>query len=224
MFDSIAPRYDALNHLLSAGLDRGWRRRAVRALRLNGRERVLDMCTGTADLAIEAATSRTGQAAQVIGIDFAAEMLRLGQAKVRRAGLGHRVLLARGDAMRVPLDDGSCDGALVGFGIRNVADPAQACREFSRVLRPGGRLAVLEFGSPEVPGIRGLYRWYFRSVLPRVGGWISKHGDAYSYLPASVEAFHTPQAFMSLLTSAGFRTVRRERLALGIVSLYLAER
>ena len=124
----------------------------------------------------------------------------------------------------MPLDDESCDAALVGFGIRNVADPAQACREFCRVLRRGGRLAVRGFGAPEVPGIRGAYQWYFRSVLPRIGGWISKHGDAYSYLPASVEAFHTPEAFMAVLTNAGFRTVRRQSLALGIVSLYLADR
>jgi demethylmenaquinone methyltransferase/2-methoxy-6-polyprenyl-1,4-benzoquinol methylase len=224
MFNAIAPRYDALNHLLSAGLDRGWRRRAVRELHLSGRERVLDMCTGTADLAIEAATSRSGRARQVIGIDFASEMLRLAGGKVRQAGLESTILLARGDATQMPLADASCDAALIGFGIRNVVDPARACREFCRVLRPGGRLAVLEFGSPDIPGIRAAYRWYFRSVLPRVGGWISRHGDAYSYLPASVEAFHTPQAFMNVLETAGFRTVRRQALALGIVSLYLAER
>lgn len=224
MFDAIAPRYDALNHLLSAGLDRAWRRRAIRELALTGRERVLDMCTGTADLAIEAATSSSGRAAQVVGIDFAGAMLRLGHEKIARAGLGARVQLARGDATRVPLPDACCDAAAVGFGIRNVAEPVRACAEFARILRPGGRLAVLEFGSPEVPGIRGLYRWYFRAVLPRIGALISRHGEAYSYLPASVDAFHSPAAFMQILKDAGFRSARRQALAFGIVSLYIAER
>lgn len=224
MFDAIAPRYDALNHLLSIGFDRAWRRRAVRALALSGRERVLDMCTGTADLAIEAATSAAGRARQVIGIDFAAAMLALGREKVRRAGLARTVLLARGDATRIPLPDGSCDAAIVGFGIRNVVDPAEACREFARVVRPGGRLAILEFGLPDVPGLRGVYRWYFRSVLPRVGGWISKHGEAYAYLPASVEAFDAPAILLTLLRRAGFRRVERTSLTAGIVSLYVADR
>ena len=120
MFDAIAPRYDTLNHLLSAGLDRGWRRRAVRELRLTGTERVLDMCTGTGDLAIEAATSRAGRARQVVGIDFAAEMLRLGGDKIRHRGLSSAIQLARGDATRVPLPDASCDAVIIRFGIRNV--------------------------------------------------------------------------------------------------------
>jgi demethylmenaquinone methyltransferase/2-methoxy-6-polyprenyl-1,4-benzoquinol methylase len=224
MFDAIARRYDALNHLLSAGLDRRWRRRAVRELALTGRERVLDMCTGTADLAIEAATSTTGAARDVIGIDFAGEMLRLGLAKTRAAGLGARVHLARGDATRVPLPDHSCDAAMVAFGIRNVMNPAVACAEFARVLRPGGRLAILEFGSPNLPGFRALYGWYFRAVLPRVGRLISKHGHAYSYLPASVAQFPPPEEFAGLLRRAGFEAVRHVPLTLGIVSLWLAER
>ncbi len=224
MFDAIAPRYDALNHLLSAGLDRGWRRRAVRELRLTGRERVLDMCTGTADLAIEAATAPRGRAREVVGIDFAAGMLRLGLAKVRARGLAGSIHLARGDATRVPLPDRSCDAALVAFGIRNVADPGAACREFARVLRPGSRLAILEFGTPATAGLRSLYRWYFRSVLPRIGRLVSRHRDAYSYLPASVAQFPTPDAFMAMVTAAGFRSVSHTPLTFGIVSLFVAQR
>jgi demethylmenaquinone methyltransferase/2-methoxy-6-polyprenyl-1,4-benzoquinol methylase len=222
MFDAIARRYDTLNHLLSAGLDRLWRRRAVRALSLSGRERVLDMCTGTGDLAIEAATAPDGRAAEVIGIDFSSEMLRYAAPKLRAAALQSRVRLVRGDATRVPLPDASCDAAMVAFGIRNVLDPARGCEEFHRVLRPGGRLAVLEFGTPRIPGLRQLYFWYFRQVLPRVGRLISKHSDAYTYLPASVIEFPTGQAFEAMLTRAGFSTVRTETLSFGIVYLYVA--
>jgi demethylmenaquinone methyltransferase/2-methoxy-6-polyprenyl-1,4-benzoquinol methylase len=224
MFDAIAPRYDALNHLLSAGLDRGWRRRAVRALELSGRERVLDICTGTGDLALEAVRHPAGGARDVVGVDFAAEMLRLGLVKVREANLGARVHLIRGDATRIPLPDGSCDAALVGFGIRNVMDPEAACREVARVVRPGGRFAVLEFGSPTVPGLRGLYSWYFRAVLPRIGRLVSKHGDAYSYLPASVAQFPEPDVFMSLMRASGFQSVRYHPLTFGVVSLFVAQR
>ncbi len=224
MFDAIAPRYDALNHLLSAGLDRGWRRRAVRALELSGQERVLDICTGTADLALEAMRGPGGRAREVVGVDFAAAMLRLGLAKVREAQLGARIHLIRGDATRIPLSDRSCDAALVGFGIRNVMDPEAACREVARIVRPGGRFAVLEFGSPTVPGLRGLYGWYFRAVLPRIGRLVSKHGDAYSYLPASVAQFPEPDVFMGLMRAAGFQSVRYQPLTFGVVSLFVAQR
>jgi len=224
MFDAIAPRYDALNHLLSAGLDRQWRRRAIRELALTGRERVLDMCTGTGDLAIAAMRERRGRAREVIGIDFAPEMLRLGLTKVRRAGLGGHVLMARADATAVPLADASCDAAAVALGIRNVMNPAAACREFARVLRSGGRLAILEFGTPTIPGCRAAYRWYFSTMLPRIGRLISGHTDAYSYLPASVAEFPPPAEFAQTIQRAGFVRVRHIRLSLGIVSLFLAER
>jgi len=224
MFDAIAGRYDTLNHVLSAGLDRRWRQRAVRELALTGRERVLDVCTGTADLAIEAATSPNGAARDVIGIDFAGEMLRRGLAKVRDRGLSSRVRIARGDAMALPLRDASVDAAMVAFGIRNVADPLAACREFHRVLRPGGKLAILEFGAPRIPGIRQAYDWYFRVVLPRVGRAVSHHTEAYEYLPASVQAFPAPAAFADQLRHQGFTDVRAVSLSFGIVYLYMAAR
>ena len=222
MFDAIAARYDRLNHLLSAGFDRRWRRRAVRELGFTGRERVLDMCTGTADLAIEAVTSPYGRAAHVVGVDFAGEMLKLGLVKVRARGLSKQVVLARGDATMVPLADASVDAAMVAFGIRNVVDPAKAAREFARVLRPGGHLAVLEFGFPRIPGFSAVYRWYFRVVLPLVGRLISRHGDAYSYLPESVAQFPSPDAFSEMLTQNGFSSVRYVPLTMGVVYLYVA--
>jgi demethylmenaquinone methyltransferase / 2-methoxy-6-polyprenyl-1,4-benzoquinol methylase len=224
MFDAIARRYDTLNHLLSAGLDKRWRRVAVRALRLTGRERVLDMCTGTADLAVEAATAASGRAAEVVGIDFSHEMLRHAQRKVAAAGLATRVRLVRGDATAMPLPDQQFDAAMVAFGIRNVVDTDAACGEFYRVLRPGGRLAILEFGSPRLPGLRAAYLWYFKNVLPRIGRLVSKHGDAYTYLPASVAEFPDGEAFAAILRRAGFASVHVRTLTFGIVYLYLAER
>jgi len=223
MFDAIARRYDTLNHLLSAGLDRRWRRHAIRELALTGRERVLDLCTGTADLAMAAVTGPDGQARDVVGIDFAGEMLRHARAKIAEAGLHTRVRLVRGDATAVPLPDASVDAAMVAFGIRNVIDPARACAEMRRILRPGGRLAILEFGAPRLPGIRALYLAYFRYLLPVIGRAFSRHRDAYSYLPASVIEFPVGAAFARVLEAAGYVDVRYQALTFGIVYLYLAK-
>lgn len=224
MFDGIARRYDTLNHLLSAGLDRRWRRRAVHALALQGRERALDVCTGTADLAIGLATDARGRAHDVVGLDFATEMLRRARLKLATAKLSHRVRIVRGDATTLPFPDASFDVATIAFGIRNVVDPLAACRELSRVLRAGGRLAILEFGQPRIPGIRTAYRWYFQYLLPRVGRAVSKHDEAYSYLPASVATFPTGDDFVRLLAQAGFVSARYVSLSFGIVYLYVAEK
>jgi demethylmenaquinone methyltransferase/2-methoxy-6-polyprenyl-1,4-benzoquinol methylase len=222
MFDAIAPRYDLLNHLLSAGLDRRWRDAAVDALELREGSRVLDLCTGTADLALT--TVRKVPGASVIGVDFAREMLRLGSAKVRAASLQSRIRLVRGDAAAIPVGTGRCDAATIAFGIRNVAEPQRALTEIARVLRPGARLAILEFGQPRIPGIRTLYSWYFRYLLPLVGRMISKHHSAYSYLPASVGAFPPPAEFAKILAATGFSQVRAVPLTFGIVYLFIAER
>ncbi len=222
MFDAIAPRYDLLNHVLSVGLDRRWRDRAVEALDLPAGGRVLDLCTGTADLAVAAVRGAPG--ASVVGVDFAATMLRLGLAKVRELGLTRAVRLVRGDATRIPLVAGSCDAATIGFGIRNVAEPELALKELARVLRPGGRLAILEFGQPRIPGLRTLYSWYFRYLLPAIGRLISKHQNAYTYLPASVGTFPPPSEFSETIASHGFSNVRAVSLSMGIVYLYVADR
>lgn len=223
MFDRIARRYDALNHLLSAGLDKRWRRRAVRELRLDESVNVLDVCTGTADLAIEALRS-LGPSGYVVGVDFSSAMLAIGHEKVRRAGLASRLQLVRGDATKLPLRDQSFGVAMVAFGIRNVADMDAGLRELHRVLQPGGRLAILEFGMPEVPGLAWLYRSYFRHILPRIGRLVSRHSEAYAYLPASVAEFPAGDAFVATLGPAGFSSVRVVRMAVGAVYLYLAER
>ena len=217
MFDAIAPRYDLLNHLLSAGIDRRWRTRAIRTLQLTGRETLIDVCTGTADVALSA----TG-AARVVGVDFAGAMLQLGLGKVRRAGEERRIALVRGDALRLPVADASADAVTIAFGIRNVQRPDVGCAEMARVLRPGGRLAILEFGMPRVPGVRALYEWYFHSVLPFIGRRISGHGGAYSYLPASVGSFPPPAEFVTVLRQVGFADVRAVPLTFGVVYLYTA--
>lgn len=221
MFDAIAGRYDFLNHLLSAGIDRRWRRRAVRSLSLTGVERVVDLCTGTADLAIAAVESRPA-ARTVAGVDFAAAMLRVGAGKIAARERGDRIRLLRGDATRLPLRDAVADAITIGFGIRNVADIASACREMRRVLAPGGRLAILEFGLPTAPGVRRLYTWYFNRGLPFVGRLISRDAGAYGYLPASVAAFQSPDEFVKILRQHGFMDVAAEPLTLGIVWLYTA--
>ena len=219
MFDGIARRYDLLNHLLSAGLDRGWRNRAVEVLNLDGQETVLDLCTGTADLALALSARRRG-ARRVVGIDFAAQMLRHGKAKLARHPVGGRISLLRGDAVHIPLVDRSVDAVTIGFGIRNVVDPRSSLDEILRVLRSGGQVAILEFGEPRSAPVRAVYLWYFRRVLPLVGRWISQHRSAYSYLPVSVGGFHNPPAFCQLLESAGFAGVRAMPLTFGIVYLY----
>jgi demethylmenaquinone methyltransferase/2-methoxy-6-polyprenyl-1,4-benzoquinol methylase len=226
MFDAIAPRYDLLNHLLSAGIDRRWRATAIRSLGLTGRETLLDVCTGTADVAIQARRggSSGARAARVIGVDFAGVMLAHGRRKVRDADEEQRITLVRGDAGALPLRDGSVHAVTVAFGIRNVERPERACVEMARVLQSGGRLAILEFGVPRIPGIRTLYLWYFKHLLPRVGRLVSGHSGAYAYLPASVGAFPPPAAFMAILEQAGFTAVRADSLTFGIVYLYTARK
>lgn len=235
MFDAIARRYDLLNHLLSFGIDRRWRKQAILELHLDEGSRVLDLCTGTGDLALAALAGEArpspvewGQAAGarqrfVIGVDFSAAMLRYGREKLGRLG-ELRVALVRGDAMHIPLPDASVDAVTMGFGIRNVQRPEVTAREIVRVLRPGGRLAILEFGTPTLPGVRAAYLFYFRRVLPLVGRVISRHNDAYSYLPASVAAFPSPDDFLAVLRQSGFSEVRVDSLTLGIVYLFVARK
>lgn len=222
MFDAIAGRYDLLNRLLSAGLDQSWRRRAVDALRLTGRETLLDLCTGTADVALMAC--RRGGAARAIGVDFSHQMLRIGLAKVRKRSAGRQISLIRGDAARIPLASGSVDAAAIAFGIRNVQQPDLACVELARVVRRGGRLAILEFGVPRAALVRRAYLWYSNRVLPGIGKLVSRHASAYDYLPESVSRFPSPETFGQLLQECGFPHVEIVPLSFGIVYLYVAQR
>ena len=223
MFDAIAARYDLLNTVLSGGLDRYWRRRAIASLRLTGRERLLDVCAGTADVAIGAARHSHG-AARVVGVDFSGSMLAHGLVKVKNSGLADRVQLVRGDAMSLPVSDASVQAVTIAFGIRNVQRPEVACRELFRVLSAGGRLAILEFGTPHNPIFGAVYQWYSRHILPRIGRAVSRHEGAYTYLPESIGAFAYGGEFVKILKSAGFSHVQARPLMFGSVYLYTAQR
>jgi demethylmenaquinone methyltransferase/2-methoxy-6-polyprenyl-1,4-benzoquinol methylase len=220
MFDAIAPRYDLLNRLLSAGLDQWWRARALEALELRESDVLIDVCTGTADVPLAALRSARPPA-RIVGVDFSAAMVRRGAEKLRRARTT-RVLLARADATRLPLATASADTATMAFGIRNVQQPEAACRELARVIRPGGRIAILEFGLPRSPRVRAVYLWYAQRILPRIGRLISGHDSAYAYLPESVGRFPSPEEFGHLLQACGFPHVAVVPLTLGIVYLYMA--
>jgi demethylmenaquinone methyltransferase / 2-methoxy-6-polyprenyl-1,4-benzoquinol methylase len=222
MFAHIAPRYDVANRVLSVGIDRRWRRVAVDFAGVAAGERVLDVCSGTGDLALVLA--RTGS--RVVGSDFTFEMLRRARQKtVAVAGhLAHTPEFVAGDTMELPFHGGSFDLVTVAFGIRNVADPLAGLREMRRVTRPGGRIVVLEFCNPRVPVVGALYRFYFRRILPVLGRMIS--GDtkgAYSYLPRSVMAFPERGEFLELMREAGLEAPHQKILTCGIAALYRAE-
>ena len=217
MFDAIAPRYDLLNRLFSLGVDRAWRRRVLRILRREPVDRLLDLATGTADLALLCAR----HARSVLGADISEGMLSHGRTKVDRAGLADRVELVRAASESLPFPDGHFDAVTVAFGVRNFDDLDRGLREMKRVLRPGGRVFVLEFSKAR--GLMGaLFRLYFHRVMPMVGRWVSGDSSAYTYLPRSVEAFPEGPEFERRLWASGFSAVTSDRLSGGIATLYTA--
>ena len=218
MFSDIAPRYDLLNHVLSLNVDRGWRRRALRALNWSAQPGAtfLDLCAGTLDVGA-LLVRQPGFTGHVVGADFAVPMLRHGHGKASRSILSP----VGADALRLPFADGALAGAIVAFGIRNVADLDAGLREVRRVLRPGARFVILEFSTPPQALVRAAYHAYFHHVLPRIGRLVSGHASAYTYLPLSVTHFPTEQALADRLRAAGFATVTWERLTLGIAALHI---
>lgn len=218
MFGRIAGRYDLLNRVLSAGIDRGWRARTVRrAGELRGK-RVVDACCGTGDLAIEFAAA----GATVVGVDFTPEMLLHAGPKAQERRLAG--LFVHGDAMRLPIATGVADFCSVAFGVRNLSDPDLGLRELARVLKPGGRLFVLEFSPPPKGLIGALYRFYFLKILPWIGGLVSGDREAYRYLPRTVSAWPEPEAVKRKLEAAGLVDCGYERLTFGIASLHWGTR
>jgi demethylmenaquinone methyltransferase/2-methoxy-6-polyprenyl-1,4-benzoquinol methylase len=220
MFGQIAARYDLLNHLLSLGSDIYWRRQAVRKVPPRGETPILDLCTGTGDLALGYYRASQGRAA-VIGADFCHPMLAVGRAKARAAG-AENLLFVEADAQKLPFVDNSFQIVSVAFGLRNVSDTDLGLREMLRVCQPTGHIAVLEFSSPPWQPLKFLYGWYFRHVLPRIGQWLAKNrDDAYHYLPQSVAEFPSGEALAERMRAAGARDVHFHRLTLGVATLYI---
>jgi demethylmenaquinone methyltransferase/2-methoxy-6-polyprenyl-1,4-benzoquinol methylase len=225
MFDAIAPRYDLLNRVLSAGADARWRRRTV-ARALDGfsstrRADVLDVCCGTGDLAL--AFARDRRARRVAAVDFSPEMVRVGRGKRLEPG---RPALALGDALRLPVRDGAFDVASIAFGLRNLVDPVRGIAELARALRPDGRLAILEFFRPGAGAGARLFRWYFRTILPRIGRQLSRQTavDAYRYLPDSVDRFASTDEVGRWCDEAGFESIECDRFLFGAVVLVTGRR
>ena len=223
MFGAIAPRYDLANLFISAGLHRLWKRITIDLAGVPAGGRALDVCCGTGDLALLLAR-RVGPGGRVVGVDFTPEMLEIAGRRAASSGYGEVCRFVAGDAQAVPFPDDTFDAVTVGFGIRNVGHPEHALREWRRVLRPGGRLAVLEFSRPRNPLIRGLYDGYSFTVMPWLGRVATRHPDAYLYLPASVRRWPDQDAFGAMLRCAGFEQVRYRNFGSGITAVHLAIR
>lgn len=224
MFTRIAPRYDLLNHLLSAQIDRVWRARTARELKqiLQRPEAVvLDLCCGTGDLAF---VLQRGAKARVLGADFSHTMVVRAREKAMSANGTLRIPFLEADALRLPFSDGSFDLVTSAFGFRNLANYEDGLREILRVLKPGGTVGILEFAEPPDGILGNAYRFYTRTILPKVGGWISGDAEAYAYLPKSVSRFFRPEEFASVLERVGFGQVRFRLMTLGSVALHIAVR
>lgn len=222
MFDSIAPRYDLLNRLLSLGIDRRWRQFAVAQLQVPEGGRVLDIATGTCDVALEIART-TPDSVNIVGEDFTQGMLIHGQEKLNVSPLGKRIFLVNAPCESIPHPDATFDAITIAFGIRNVVDRQTGLNEMFRVLKPGGRVVILEFSNPRSRLFRSLYYFYFRQLLPTIGGLFSQR-SAYQYLPDSVLEFPSQEQFLKMLGEAGFSALRYHDLTFGISTVYVADK
>ena len=220
MFDSISQRYDFLNRFLSLGIDINWRRRTVNFLKKTDATSILDVATGTADLAIS--INKGIPNSQVTGIDISSGMIKVGKQKIPRRKLNSSVKLIIGDGENLPFEDDSFDAVTVAFGVRNFEDLEKGLSEMNRVTKPGGCIAILEFSKPEKAPFKQIYFFYFKYILPTLGRWLSKDASAYSYLPASVDAFPYGEKFMSKLSEFNFKNIQSQPLTFGIATLYVA--
>ena len=222
MFGTIAPRYDFLNRLLSFGIDRRWRTKAVRLLKYREGARILDVATGTGDVALEIARS-TPVSVRITGADFCREMVELGETKVAASPYGSRIDFRVAPCEDLPFPDNTFDSITIAFGIRNVVDRKLGLAEMWRVLRPGGRLIILEFSTPRSRLFRQLYYFYFRRLLPVIGGLFSRY-NAYKYLPDSVLEFPSHEEFSRMIAEAGFKSIHIKELTFGIASIYAGDK
>lgn len=217
MFDNIAPKYDFLNHLLSMGIDKLWRKKAVKMIGKHNPKKILDIATGTGDFALEMVSLNPEK---VVGLDLSEQMLSHGRVKIEKKGLSNLIEMVKGDSEKLPFDDNSFDAISVGFGVRNFENLDQGLSEIFRVLKPGGILAVLEFSKPKVFPIKQIFYFYFHFILPLIGKVFSKDQRAYTYLPESVEAFPEGAAFVEILEKQGFKSIKCTGLTFGISSIY----
>lgn len=222
MFDDIAPAYDALNHILSLGIDKLWRRKVAKMIRKSEACEVLDVATGTGDLAITIA--RNAPLSVVTGVDFSRGMLAVGLEKVEKMGCTDRVHLVYGDALNLEFDEASFDAVTIGFGVRNFSNLKLGVSEMCRVLKSGSQLYVIELSMPKNVLVRWGYNLYFKKILPFVGRFRSKNNFAYSYLPESVSQFLSADEFCEVLKSVGFSSVKVVSLTFGVATLYVAKK
>lgn len=223
MFDRIAPRYDLLNRLLSFGTDIGWRRKMARCLPARSPIVLLDLATGTADQAISLVNS-DARIEKAAGLDMSEQMLAIGREKVAKLGLAEKISLGTGDAGAIPQPDKAFDVITISFGIRNVVDVPASLRDMLRVLKPGGRVLILEFSTPANCLFKPLYLFYLRHFCPRLGAWISGDPDAYRYLNKTIETFPSGEKFCDLMRAAGFSSVTHYPLSLGIATIYQGDK
>ena len=219
MFDNIAARYDFLNHFLSLGIDILWRKRAIREIEKISPKTILDIATGTGDLALEASVLKP---TKIIGVDISEGMLNIGREKMKKNGLDSIIDLQFGDSENLPFEDNSFDAVTAGFGVRNFEDLPKGLSEMCRVMKKGGKIAILEPAEPTTFPFKQLYSLYFTRFLPFFGKLVSKDNAAYTYLPKSVAAFPSGQAFLRELEIAGFRHPQHIKLTFGIAALYIA--
>ena len=222
MFNDIAPTYDRLNHILSLDIDKLWRKRVVRIVRKLGAKHIMDMATGTGDLAIAIAQKIEGST--IYGADFSSEMLAVAKQKIEALGLAELISLTECNAEDIPLADEAVDAATIAFGVRNFEHQREALTEIKRTIRKGGHLIVLEFSNPSCAFVRWCYRLYSHYILPAIGRLVSKHATAYTYLPESIDQFASPEAFSTLLKEVGFDSIERKSQSMGIAHIYIAHK
>lgn len=222
MFDHIAPTYDSLNHILSLSIDKLWRRRVVRTLKRLGAKNILDLATGTGDLAI--AMARKIDGSTICGVDLSPQMLEVARQKVAKAALTERISLMEGNAEHLDIESNSLDAVTIAFGIRNFENKEACLSELCRIIRKDGHLVILEFSNPTNRFIGWLYRIYSHKILPWVGGLISKDRSAYEYLPLSVDGFPNPDKFSQMIEQAGFSVISRRSQSFGIAQIYTARK
>ncbi len=222
MFDSIAKKYDFLNRFLSLGIDQGWRKKAISNLKEKPLNHLLDIATGTADMALMA--YKQIHPKKITGIDISEGMMQYGKIKIAEKGLEDTIQLTLGDSTEIPFDDAQFDGAMVAFGVRNFANLEKGLTEINRVLQPGSKLVVLEFSQPSSFWFKPIYTLYMKWITPTVGKLFSGNKEAYAYLNESVIAFPEGKAFLQVLEKAGFKHVQQEKLTLGICSIYIGNK